>query len=377
MMETEIGNRGSKLIIVCPIHTFVIIVKEQRVDGSWWEKFSNTRPKINQCFSHLRCILVGFERNYRVLSLSKQRHTYRGYSTKKVLQQSFWITGFTDGEGSFHVSVRKNKNYKLGWQVEPCFKLTQHERDKAVLKCIQNYFKVGSIYKDGPKTIQLQVKSIKELDTVINHFKMYPLITNKCSDFKLFIMVLEIMRRKEHLTLEGLRQIIAIKAAMNLGLSEKLQLAFPDVVPVERSKVEPSQTIDPNWLAGFTSAEGCFFIVITSNKTHSIGFQVLLVFIVTQHSRDENLIRRIRAYLNCGQVYKNRDAFDYRVTKFIDITDKIIPFFKKYPIRGVKALDFADWCKAAELIKNKKHLTAEGLDEIRHIKEGMNTLRKF
>ena len=75
---------------------------------------------------------------------------------------------------------------------------------------------------------------------------MYPLITNKCSDFKLFIMVLEIMRRKEHLTLEGLRQIIAIKAAMNLGLSEKLQLAFPDVVPVERCKVEPSQTIDPN-----------------------------------------------------------------------------------------------------------------------------------
>ena len=44
MMETEIGNRGSKSIIVCPIHTFVIIVKEQRVDGSWWEKFSHTWP---------------------------------------------------------------------------------------------------------------------------------------------------------------------------------------------------------------------------------------------------------------------------------------------------------------------------------------------
>ena len=42
MMETEIGNRGSKSIIGMPIHTFVIIVKEQRVDGSWWEKFSNT-----------------------------------------------------------------------------------------------------------------------------------------------------------------------------------------------------------------------------------------------------------------------------------------------------------------------------------------------
>ena len=43
MMETEISNRGSKLIIVvCPIHIFVIIIKEQRVDGSWWKKYKNT-----------------------------------------------------------------------------------------------------------------------------------------------------------------------------------------------------------------------------------------------------------------------------------------------------------------------------------------------
>ena len=35
MTEREIDYRGSKSIIaVCPIHTFAIIVKEQRVDGS-------------------------------------------------------------------------------------------------------------------------------------------------------------------------------------------------------------------------------------------------------------------------------------------------------------------------------------------------------
>ena len=42
-------------------------------------------------------------------------------------------------------------------------------------------------------------------------------------------------------------------AAMNRGLSGKLKLAFPDVVPVERLEVELPQTIDPNWLAGFTA----------------------------------------------------------------------------------------------------------------------------
>ena len=71
-------------------------------------------------------------------------------------------------------------------------------------------------------------------------------MTKKCSDLKLFIMVLEIMRRKEHLTQEGLIKIVAIKASMNRGLSEELKLAFPDVVPVVRPLVENPKIIDPN-----------------------------------------------------------------------------------------------------------------------------------
>ena len=59
-METEIGNRGSKSIIGMSIHTFVIIVNEQRVDGSWWEKSKN------KCISHLRCTLLGLEINFKV-----------------------------------------------------------------------------------------------------------------------------------------------------------------------------------------------------------------------------------------------------------------------------------------------------------------------
>ena len=55
---------------------------------------------------------------------------------------------------------------------------------------------------------------------------------------------------------------------------------------------------------------------------------------------------------------KYQNASFYRVTKFDDIVNKIIPFFKKYLILGVKALDFADFCKAAELMKNKAHLGA-------------------
>ena len=43
-----------------------------------------------------------------------------------------------------------------------------------------------------------------------------------------------------------------------------------------------------------------------------------------------------------GGVFRDRIAFNFRVTKLDDIVNKIIPFFKKHPIRVVKALDFAD-----------------------------------
>ena len=98
-----------------------------------------------------------------------------------------------------------------------------------------------------------------------------------------------------------------------------------------------------------------------------------LVFQITQHSRDEQLMKSFISYFKAGNVSKNpRETVDFKITKFEDLTKKVILLFKKYPIFGVKAKDFADWCKVTELMQNKEHLTAEGLDQIRKIKAGMN-----
>ena len=67
----------------------------------------------------------------------------------------------------------------------------------------------------------------------------------------------------------------------------------------------------------------------------------------------------------------------FEVSKFNDIWEKIIPFLQKTPIMGVKELEFKEWCLAAEIIKTKKHLTQEGLEEIQQIKSGMNTRREY
>ena len=67
---------------------------------------------------------------------------------------------------------------------------------------------------------------------------------------------------------------------------------------------------------------------------------------------------------------------DFSVAKLSDITEKILPFFYKYKIRGVKSLDFQYWCRVAELMKAKMHLTNEGLYQIRQIRDDMNKGRR-
>ena len=102
-----------------------------------------------------------------------------------------------------------------------------------------------------------------------------------------------------------------------------------------------------------------------------------LVFTLSQHSRDKPLTTSFVEYFECGNLYKRKENFEYRVVKFSDLENKIIPFFKEYPILGAKSKDFEDFCKITAIIEKKGHLTSEGLEQIRRIKGGMNTGRKF
>lgn len=108
---------------------------------------------------------------------------------------------------------------------------------------------------------------------------------------------------------------------------------------------------------------------------------MLLRFSIGQQSRDKQLLESFIDYLDCGSVQKkinkkyNRVFYEFRVEKFADIDTKIIPFFVKNPIMGQKLLDFHDFCKVANLMREKAHLTIEGVNQIREIKEKMNTGR--
>ena len=293
----------------------------------------------------------------------------------KKLNANF-ITGLTDAEGSFIVIIRKSPGYNTGWRVETRFSIGMHQKDLALLKLIQSYFgEVGDIADQGKGCVQYRVSSIKDLtNVIIPHFEKYPLITQKKADFELFKRVIELVNRKEHLTPNGLQEIINIRASINLGLSDGLKEAFPCTIPASRPIVGDQRIRDPNWLAGFISGEGCFFIDIAKSSSCKVGSRVQLKFQITQHSRDTEFMESLIRYLKCGRYYprSNKEKGEFVVTGFSEITEKIIPFLDKYPLEGVKALDFADFCKVSELMKAKEHLNPGGLEQIRKIKASMN-----
>src|SRR5690606_8999977 len=178
---------------------------------------------------------------------------------------------------------------------------------------------------------------------------------------------------KEHLTDEGLLKIVAIKASMNLGLSEKLSLSFPEIIPFERPIINTLLIPDPHWIAGFTDGEGSFFInVIKTNNL--LTHKVKLMFRLAQHDRDIDLLNLIIQYLNCGTIQRKAYSgsrahiIDLNVSKFNDIYTKIIPFFKEFNLKSIKHLDFIDICEVADLLNDSQEITPEVITKIIVIK---------
>lgn len=196
----------------------------------------------------------------------------------------------------------------------------------------------------------------------------YSLISRKRGDYLLFKQILSIIQLKEHLTLQGLQKIINIKATLNFGLSKELQLMFPETVPVPRPLRETCVIPHSQWIAGFTSAEGNFSVSLDK------GIFKSLLFKITQHEKDEELLTAIKEYFNSGYCYlrKTENTIDFKVTKFSVVNEIIIPFFIKNPILGVKSLDFNDWCSVSDIVNKKEHKLEEGALKIIEIQRGMN-----
>ena len=111
----------------------------------------------------------------------------RSISSKKGKLDPWFITGYTDGEGSFSIRLRTKSNNQFGFHISIVYSICAeiNPLNLKLLEQVKEYFGgVGSISRSGNMYFY-EISSIKSLVNVRIHFEKYPLQTTKHVHFKL------------------------------------------------------------------------------------------------------------------------------------------------------------------------------------------------
>ena len=133
-----------------------------------------------------------------------------------------------------------------------------------------------------------------------------------------------------------------------------------------------SVTLQDGWLSGFTDAEGCFNVSITSNARYALGHVVKMRYLLDQ--KDSAILHTIQDLFGFGKVTirsKTDGVYRYTATGFKSMKD-VISYFKVFPLLTKKALSFDKWLTIHNLVINKLHLTEEGLAQVRALQKQIN-----
>ena len=147
--------------------------------------------------------------------------------------------------------------------------------------------------------------------------------------------------------------------------------------PLSGGRTKP---VSPDYVAGLTDGEGCFYVLVKSPCNQNGGAIVQLSFLIKVKEEDKIILDKVRNALGCGAVYFQKEkrinhsqCYRYTVNSHRDVIEKIVPFFRKYPLQSVsKKNNFKIFCEIARLVEKGKHHSKEGIEEIKKLKSQMN-----
>ena len=146
--------------------------------------------------------------------------------------QDGWLSGFTDAEGCFNVSITYNCRYTDN-VIKMRYILDQ--KDKVILNKIQNLFNLGKVWlkprrKGETKGVyRYTLTGFKPMYDVISYFKAFPLKTKKAQSFEKWLTIYNIISIRLHFSQEGLVQIRTLQKQININnsMTNKTGFAHP------------------------------------------------------------------------------------------------------------------------------------------------------
>ena len=158
-------------------------------------------------------------RRMRAVTTRRVRTISRKDHVQAASVSDDYLFGLIDGEGMFHVGIVPSPFTRLGWQVIYLFKVAQNPIGEPVLRSLEERLGCGTISpnaKAGSKdrTLKYVVRDLESLTDRVIPFCDGKLVVKR-EALEAFKKVLAKVRDGDHLTANGLLQIVDIAYAMN------------------------------------------------------------------------------------------------------------------------------------------------------------------
>ena len=144
------------------------------------------------------------------------KHNYNEDFNIKILPpllelslDNYWLAGFTQADGCFHISIVNSKSHKIGKSVRLEYSLKQN--DNLPLQLLYEKLKMGNISQYSSGIWCYKSSGYKTAASLINYFDKYHLFSGKYIDYLKFRKVYIMITEGKHLNEKGISKIISIK----------------------------------------------------------------------------------------------------------------------------------------------------------------------
>jgi len=136
-----------------------------------------------------------------------------------VTLKDAWLSGFTDAEGCFNISITPNARYILTHVIKMRFILDQ--KDEVILNTIRDLFGFGkvSLRSKTDGVYRYTATGFKCMNDVLSYFKLFPLLTKKALSYNKCLVIYDIISNKLHLTEDGLAKVRVLQKEININNS--------------------------------------------------------------------------------------------------------------------------------------------------------------
>lgn len=139
---------------------------------------------------------------------------------KKISLNNYWLSGFTQADGCFHISIIKSKSHKTGYNVRLEYSLKQN--DCLPLKLLYNNLNTGNLSQYSTGIWCYKSTGFITAAKLINYFDKFNLFAGKYKSYLKFRKVYIMITEGKHLEYKGIKKIssIVIKGSSETSTQE-------------------------------------------------------------------------------------------------------------------------------------------------------------